>query len=395
MPHERIRHAIPQIKKLAALWPVIGILGPRQVGKSTLVRNQLGIDRYCTLDDEDVLEDIDASAKVFVSRLQPPTLIDEVQKAPKLFDALKSRVDKKRIPGQFYLTGSSGFSSKLGIRESLTGRIGLLRLYPLTLAEQHQKSLQPIPKSPLEQVAPHRKPRFDIATFSAGLPMGGLPLPCFLRDTAAASLYWASWLDTTIHRDLARFFPRGFDPRVPLRILKRLAEASSQGELFDPVGSLKEFSRRKVLNYLVAMEEIFLLRRVSIDPRGVGKDHWMTFDSGLLQHLLKDRPSEGTTLSLVRTFLLNEVLANSEYSGIRPSLNYFKSARGTPVDWVWDDIPIKIITQSSLKSIGWQERAVLGAMKKLNSKRGILLAPIDQPIVEKKGISVLPWSVWS
>jgi predicted AAA+ superfamily ATPase len=393
MPHERIRHAIPQIQRLASLWPTVGILGPRQVGKSTLVRNQLGISRYFTLDDEDVLSDIEASAKVFVSRLEPPTLIDEVQKAPKLFDALKSRIDKKRIPGQFYLTGSTGFSAKLGIRESLTGRIGLLRLYPLTLAEQHQKNLRPFNASPFgKEILP---PRFDIQTYSEAIPRGGMPLPCFIRDEAARSLYWDSWLDTTIHRDLARFFTRGFDPRIPFRILKRLAEAASQGELFEPISTLKEFSRRKIQNYLLAMEETFILRRISIDPRGVGKDHWMLFDSGLLYHLLKGKHSEGATLSLARTFLLNELLANSEYAGKRIDLAYFKSARGSPVDWIWDDIPVKLITQSSTQNLGWQERAVAGAMKTLGAKQGILLAPIERPIVEKKGISILPWSIWS
>jgi len=394
MPHERKRHATTQIQKLASLWPAVGIVGPRQVGKSTLVRNQLQISNYFTFDDEDTLADAESSAKVFVSRLQPPVLLDEAQKAPKIFDALKSRIDRKRIPGEFYLTGSSGFSSRIGIRESLTGRLGLLRLHPLTLAELQQHPFVRLPDDPIPK---HRTalPRFDITTWSASMARGGLPVPCFIRDPSAASLYWESWLDTTIHRDLARFFSRNFEPRIPLRILKRLAETAAQGDYFEPVASIPEYTRRRLDSYLTAMEEIFLIRRIPVDPRGTGKSHWMVFDSGLLQYLLQNKRSEGATLSLCRTFLLNELSAHSEYGGRRFDPTYFKSSRGRPVDYVWKDLPIKIITSASLRAVGWEERAVAGAMKALGASRGILLAPIDRPIIEKKGISVLPWSMWS
>jgi hypothetical protein len=85
-----------------------------------VLREILGIDRYASLDDESGLEDALLSGKTFLSKLGTPAVIDEVQKAPRLFDAIKLKVDLNRRPGGYFLTGSSQFSSKIGIRESLT-----------------------------------------------------------------------------------------------------------------------------------------------------------------------------------------------------------------------------------------------------------------------------------
>ena len=159
MPHMRNRCLVPEIKRQSKYWPVVGLLGLRQCGKSTLLRDLLGINRYSTLDDEDSLDDVSISAKNFLSKLGEPSIIDEAQKAPALFDAIKLQVDIKRKPGRYYLTGSSQFSSKLGIRESLTGRIGLNYIYPFTLAEAHELPLDEKRLNPLHKL----KPRFGIA----------------------------------------------------------------------------------------------------------------------------------------------------------------------------------------------------------------------------------------
>src|SRR3989338_10050202 len=142
MPHDRKRDALTQVRKLGSFWPVTGILGLRQVGKTTLLRKLSGVKNFISLDDEEIRDEALHSAKNFLSKLTPPVIIDEVQKAPAIFDAIKLQVDRKKIPGSYFLTGSSTFSSRLGIRESLTGRIGLLRLHPFTLSEIHQREFE-------------------------------------------------------------------------------------------------------------------------------------------------------------------------------------------------------------------------------------------------------------
>lgn len=359
MAHLRDRRALKGLQKLSKLWPVVGIVGLRQVGKSTLVRDLLDIPEFVSFDDDDARTDADNAPKVFLAKYERPLVIDEIQKVPKMFDAIKSEVDKKRLPGNFFVTGSQSFGSGEMTRESLTGRIGTIKLHPLTLCEA---------------AAP--KERLTIDLFVKGMKRGGLPIPMFLRDDESRRLYWDGWLETTLIRDLARAYGKGYDPDLARLILQEMSFAFSQGQIPD----ITAFSRqsRKVLKYLRAMASIFLINRIPCHETGVGRDHWIMGDSGLAQHLLREKPqTEHVTLTLARHYLYNEISASIEYSLRKPLISYFKSGRGEPVDFVVDNIPIKVVVKSS-GPYGWYEKGLLGAISKLKSKTGILAAPIEK-----------------
>ena len=389
MAHERLRHSVPLLKKFAALWPAIGVIGPRQCGKTTLTTHQLGIENQVTLDDETVLDSALNSAKLFVQRLSPPILIDEVQKAPAIFDAIKLYIDRKRKPGQYFLTGSTQFSSRLGIRESLTGRIGVLNLYPLTLAETLELPLAPAKVIPIKSI-----PRVSIEKFSRAMERGGMPVPCFMRDSSARDLYWKSWLETTIYRDIPQLFKAKYDPRITTRILRIAAQAANQGELFSEA-MMREVQSRTLSRYLQALEDVFVLRKLVCHHQGVGLPKWTVFDPGLLAHLMGGVIEEGQTLSLARTQIIHEISANHQYGGKSFELEYYKTSKGSFVDLVIHGIPIKIITSTRLSSLGWEERALAGAMRKLGSSIGLLAAPLEQSDVPKKGIGTVSWCSWS
>ncbi len=373
MPHLRQRLALAPLQRLAKLWPVVGVVGIRQVGKSTLFRDLLKISEMVTFDEDEIRSDAENSPKVFLSKYSRPFVIDEIQKVPKIFDALKSEVDRKRIPGTFYITGSQTFSSGALIRESLTGRIGSLRLYPLTLREAHE------PKSVL-----------TIENFTKAMKLGGLPVPMFLRDDESRRLYWDGWLETTFLRDLPRAYGKGYDLDFAKLILKEIAAIFADGEY--PEVTLFSKDSRKVKKYLYAMESIFLLNRIPCHEAGVGRDHWLMGDSGLAAHLLRNEiGTPAATLTLARHCLYNEIVAGAEYQLRRSELKYFKSARGQPVDFVLNSLPIKVIEKSS-GALGWHEKGLLGAMKKLRSAQGFLCAPIERSDpVSKKGISRVSW----
>jgi predicted AAA+ superfamily ATPase len=390
MPHTRERSAKSWIQKLASFWPAVGVLGLRQVGKTTLLRDQLGIRDFFSFDDEDTRAFAEASAKVFLAQLNPPAIIDEVQKVPKVFDALKALIDRKKIPGQFYLTGSSQFSAKIGIRESLAGRIGLLQLYPLTLGELHRTPGGTHFLSPLHS----EKLRFQVEHSAAAMKTGGMPVPAFLRDPLTWEIYWKSWLDAMVYRDVGRVFGKNYDPELAMDILKQYGKTLREGEVV--TFSHFKVSARKLRPYFEAMETVFILKRFRCHEAGVGKDFWMLGDSGLANYLMGPRPSPGVSLSSARHFILNEILAQNEYAGKSLATTYYKSAKGSLVDFVWDGVPIKILEESH-SSMGWQERALAGAMKKLNSQIGIIVSPNDhiQLPKNKKGIAYVPWSYWS
>lgn len=392
MPHDRDRHCIGLLRKYASFSPVVGVVGLRQVGKTTLLARQLGLKSIYSLDDAELRGEAQSSAKIFLTKLSLPCVLDEVQKAPGLFDELKLKVDRKRIPGQYYLTGSTEFCSKVGIRESLTGRIAILQLYPLTLAEAHRRPLDAKRAAPLHSQAP----RFNSENAAEALLKGGLPVPLFMRDAQARLLYFDQWLETALLRDLPRVYGRSYDPDVARAILDRMGLLMREGE----VPSLNHFKMptRKLRNYLAAMESTFLVKRLPCHEEGTGLDRWLIGDGGLAGSLMKAEHGEGVTLSLARHLVLNEILGGCQYAGHPFHPRYYKSAQAKEaVDLVWNGIPIKIIHSPPSKvPLGWYEKPLLGAMKKLEAKTGLIAAPVDRADLPKKGgVGIVPWTFWS
>ena len=388
MPHRRNRYLMGFLKKQASFWPVVGVIGLRQVGKSTLLRDLIGLSPYLTLDDEDTRGDAEASAKAFLARQSPPMVIDEVQKCPSLFDAIKSAVDRNRVPGSFYLTGSSSFSAQKNIRESLTGRIGICELFPMTLAEADECPFAP------ERVVPvHRhKPRFGIERLALQTTRGGMPVPLFSRDASVRSQYWKNWIATTLGRDMARVYGRGYDADFAEKVLFEIVRHHEQG-IFPTVGDFRHDSRR-TKKYLIALRNVFIVSTLPCHSTGTGKDVFYLSDSGMACALMNHPTGELASLALTRIFVLNEIFANTHYAGQIPRWSYFKSRKGTPLDLVWNNIPVKIV--ASTRQTGWEERAVEGARKALQSKVGLLVGPTDHVTLPKKqGIGLVPWTYWS
>ena len=176
------------LTKAAGFWPVIGLLWPRQSGKSTLLREILGFGKYMSFDDEDALSDAQASAKNFLQKLPRPLIIDEAQKEPRIFDAVKYIVDREKRPGSYFLTGSSQFSAKMWIRESLTRCIGMHYLYPITFAEADNLDFERERAN-----VNHQNPaRISVESMFTRFQSGGMPVPLFTRDESLVAAYYQS-----------------------------------------------------------------------------------------------------------------------------------------------------------------------------------------------------------
>lgn len=388
MPHRRSRHILKLLKKQASFWPVVGVVGLRQVGKSTLFRELVGVSPYLSLDDDDTRMDAEASAKAFLAKNETPIVIDEVQKCPPLFDAIKSAVDRNRVPGRYYLTGSSSFSAQTNIQESLTGRIGICQLSPMTLAEADEKPFSTERIKPVHAM----KARFGIERLTLQATRGGLPVPLFSRDDAMREQYWQGWISTTLGRDLARVYGRGYDSDFAEKVLFELVRHHEQGQ-FPTLGDFR-YDPRRTKKYLNALRNVFIVRSLPCHEAGTGKDIFFLTDSGMARALMRRASGEEVSLTLTRIFVLNEILANSHYAGQTVRWAYYKSRKGTPIDLVWNDVPIKIIVSN--KQVGWEERAVAGALETLQSKIGLLVGPTDHITLPKKtGIGIVPWTHWS
>ncbi len=142
MPHQRARYAAELLKKALHFSPIVGVVGQRQTGKTTL--SSQFCEEYQTLDGSGELTLAEADPFSYLQGRRHPFAVDECQLCPPLFPALKEQVRIHPKMGQFILTGSVRFTSRAAIRESLTGRIVTIELLPLSLSESSNGPLNRI-----------------------------------------------------------------------------------------------------------------------------------------------------------------------------------------------------------------------------------------------------------
>lgn len=311
MPHLRHRILEEMIRKDLTWSPVVSVLGMRQIGKTTLLRQIC--DSYITLDQEETLQKLERGDWSKVESSRPPTVIDEAQKSPGLFDRVKLLVDRRKRPGQFVLTGSVRFLSRKQIRESLTGRTSLLELLPLTLAEAHSRPSNNFveliaegdPKHPQKAIEMLSDQKHATSTEVQNyLRHGGMPGICFKRDETIQSRMRESHLETLLMRDL-QLLIRTTVPFVKLKsILTTMAQGHTLGFSASSIGRQVQLSTPTVLQMIRAFEDLFIVRPL-------GKE-WYFTDVGMASYLGAERINN--PLFHMERFAYQELYAQLNYS---------------------------------------------------------------------------------
>ncbi len=356
MPHQRQRNLTQAILKRMKLWPALGLLGARQTGKSTLLREilpSLTPVEYFTLDSANTKVRAERSPDSFAEpSSQKVKVIDEIQKVPSLFDSVKLHIDQKRRPATYILSGSTQFSDKVGIREALTGRIGLMYLYPFSNSEIHAK--------PLSQYFVKKgqyKAQFSLADLNRKLTNGGMPGFFHLHAQSEFSEAAQLWVETTCFRDVGIVLKKNFDPELALSIFTTLAQVELPTA--KAVADELEIDPRVVKRYLDAFCEILVLKKVAPHFKSTGQDHYLFIDSGICTHL------GGSRLHTLRCHVLVEALSLFESNGVnRPQVEYYHSTKRSfvPLVFVWKNEKKTIAVQ-----ISDRENSSLAEIKSLES----------------------------
>jgi len=342
VPHLRLRHIEPLLKKSLRFSPITGILGHRQVGKTTLAQNLAEV--YTTLDSPSELALAQVNGTAFLAQHEgQPLVIDECQLAPPLFPALKEWVRTRKKPGQFLLTGSVRFSSRKAIRESLTGRIITWELLPMDWAEQHSQPLcTALPKLIKNLKYPLTiNTTFNHKAYKKSLSVGGLPGVFGVRDASIRSQRFETQINTILERDLRLLIQTSLSYSKLRKLLQSLALQFGQPLNISQVARETRISMPTLRKLIPALESLFLIRLVPCQG-DFSKPHVFFEDIGELQHLL-NLPEDSPNLFVA--FLYHHLRTQLHYQPeLKSEIFSFKNLRG-------DTAPICFKTGSEVLGI--------------------------------------------
>lgn len=385
------RRIEPRIAEAMADTPVVLLTGPRQAGKTTLVRQvaQSRL-RYLTLDDDLTLLSAQQDPVGMIRSLDR-AVIDEIQRAPQLLLAIKKSVDEDRRPGRFVLTGSANLMALPTVADSLAGRIETLSLLPLSQCEIEGRStnwLDTVFAGQLPQ--PGSSSRAD--DLVGRVLRGGYP-EVMSRPTARRRTTWArQYLDSIIQRDIPDVAGIERLDQLP-RFLRALAQTAGQMCNYTQLAGQVGLDGKTAAKYVGIFEQMYLLKRVDVWARNrlnrVVKTPKLQFiDSGLLATLLdltaqeveNDRTRFGNVLE---TFVFAELLKHTTTAEGHYRLMYYRDADKVEVDVVIENAAGQLVGVE-VKATATVKESALRGLKKLSGlagdsfKMGILLYDGDE-----------------
>lgn len=324
--------------------PVVLVHGPRQCGKTTLAQT-VGEARgytYLTFDDPVTLGSASGDPAGFVSELPPRVILDEVQRVPALFTAIKRVVDRERAPGRFLLTGSANVLLVPALADSLAGRMGFLRLHPLAQAEVNRTAPRLFDALFGRRVRVQRVHRLG-KSLAGKVAAGGFPAALARKQTARRTAWYRDYIDAIVQKDV-----RDMTRIASLDILPRLlALAAGQSARLINVSDLAgpfQVSRPTIRDYVTLLQRVFLIDELPPWHRNrlsrlVKTPKLHVTDTGLASALLGlDADAlwadKGMFGQLLETFVYQELrrLASGEAQEIR--FHHYRDRDGYEVDIV-------------------------------------------------------------
>ena len=339
------RHMEQRITELSKTWPAILLTGPRQSGKTTMLKNlaeKENIGReYISLDDLTVREMAKNDPKMFLQLHKPPIIIDEVQYAPELFTYIKIHVDTHHNPGDFWLTGSQVFSLMKGVQESLAGRVALLHMSPLSQREIIGAAPRPF-TTDFDSLAEDSK---NIQALTAPQIYARIWKGCMpglaSGEYTDRNMFYSSYLSTYIERDV-RELSGAIDALKFSRFITAVAARASQLVNYKAMADDADIDQNTAKAWLQILETlgiIFLLHPYSnnVLKRTIKTPKLYFYDTGFVCYLTKwssPEVAESGAMSgaLLENFAVSEIMKSYQNAGKEPYLNYYRDRDAREID---------------------------------------------------------------
>lgn len=334
------------LKKACATFPAIVVTGPRQSGKTTLLKTTFSkTHSFVTLEDPDIRLRAKDDPRSFLAAWRPPVIIDEIQYVPELLSYIKTLIDEDRTPGQWLFTGSQNFVLMQGVSESLAGRAAIFSLLPFTYSEIIESTVDSRSIADLltglEQ-APStltQRTKTDIAPL---ILRGGYP-ELVTNKEVDRQLWCGSYLSTYLERDIRNISNVGdlnqFERFVRL-CASRTGQLLNLSEMARDIGVSVPTAKRW-LSMLEAGYQIFLLYPYY---RNIGKQlikapKLYFTDTAMATYLLGIHDEEvlcnhSSFGSLFETYVITDFLKRFYNHGLKPSMYYIRTRDGVEVDLV-------------------------------------------------------------
>jgi uncharacterized protein len=357
--------------------PVVLLAGPRQAGKTTLVRQfaDQGL-HYLTLDDELTLLSAREDPVGMIRNLDR-AVIDEIQRAPQLLLAIKKSVDEDRRPGRFLLTGSANLMALPTVADSLAGRMETLLLLPLSQSEIENRPANWVDSIFAGEILAADSPVLGKELVERVL-RGGYP-EAVARPTEKRRITWSrQYIDAIIQRDIRDVAEIDKLDQLP-RFLRALAQTAGQMCNYSELGGQVGLDGKTVSRYIGVFEQMYLLKRIDVWARNrlkrVVKTPKLQFiDSGLLAMLMdvavKDVQLDKSRYGhILESFVFGELLKHTTTSDDDYQLLYYRDADKFEVDVVIENSAGQLVGVEVKASATVKERDLRG-LKKLASLAG-------------------------